>query len=216
MPLDLTNVVAAAAGEHHDVLLRADGTVFCWGLNHAGQCDVPADLAGVVGVAAGSAHSLALKSDGRVVAWGANTRGQCAVPEGLSPALAIGAGSEQSYAWLADGKFAAWGRNEAGQCDVPAGLGNVVWVQGGREYGMALLAETAVAGPRMRIEAEGGTLRVRVEVAPGGRYCLEWAPDLGAPVWTFLEACEGFAGVWEWQDTASREGNRFFRVRREQ
>ncbi len=89
------NVIAIAAGEYHNLALKADGTVIAWGGDGNGQlgngpvitaiqsapvvvADLPGTgtLAGVSAIAAGGAHSLALKSDGTVVAWGSDIYGQ--------------------------------------------------------------------------------------------------------------------------------------------
>src|SRR5688572_20265810 len=66
-----SSVVAIAAGEYHNVVLRADGSVAAWGLNFNGQTTVPAAASsGVIRIAAGGRHSLALKADGSVLGWG--------------------------------------------------------------------------------------------------------------------------------------------------
>lgn len=83
----LDNVVAVASGSYHVLALRADGTVWAWGLNDGGQLgdgttsnsSVPKPvpgLTGVVAIAAGDNHSLALRSDGTVWAWGWNSKRQ--------------------------------------------------------------------------------------------------------------------------------------------
>lgn len=77
VPLDVTDVVAVAAGFEHVVTLHADGTVKSWGAESGnyGQYDVPHGLSDIVAVAAtkegwsGSA-GLALGSDGTVYKWG--------------------------------------------------------------------------------------------------------------------------------------------------
>ena len=90
----LSNVVAMAAGSHHSLAVRSDGTLVAWGTSAVGEIgngttntlvDAPAQvlgvggagvLTGVVAVAAGEFHSLALRSDGTVVAWGDDSFGQ--------------------------------------------------------------------------------------------------------------------------------------------
>src|SRR4029453_19020521 len=95
---------AIAAGGQHNVALKADGTVVCWGNNLGsgggvgGQVDVPWALQNVVAVAAGDFHSLALLFDGTVVGWGDNSQGQSNPPDDLSNVVGIAAGGAHSLA----------------------------------------------------------------------------------------------------------------------
>ncbi len=80
-------VVAVAAGYSNSVVVLADGTVWTWGANTAGElgdgtktarftpAQVPG-LSGIVTVSQFSDHVLALRSDGTVWAWGGNGSGQ--------------------------------------------------------------------------------------------------------------------------------------------
>jgi hypothetical protein len=76
----LSGVTAVAGGGSHTVALKADGTVWAWGYNNAGQLGdttttdrlAPVQvsgLGGITAVAAGELHTAALKSDGTVWAW---------------------------------------------------------------------------------------------------------------------------------------------------
>ena len=96
----LATVKALAAGGHHSLALRGDGTVYAWGSNWNGQLgngksnkgthtavpqrvsspDGKAALTGVAGIAAGGLHSVAVTEDGQVYAWGYNGTGQ--IPNG--------------------------------------------------------------------------------------------------------------------------------------
>jgi len=133
----LEGVVAVAAGGYHSLALKADGTVWAWGSNSAGQLGDGTDeyrvapvqvagLGGVVAVSAGSGHSLALKADGSLWAWGSGLHGQ--VGDGfllsrqrpvrvstLSGVVAMCAGVRHSVAVKADGSLWAWGGNDSGQ-----------------------------------------------------------------------------------------------------
>ena len=83
----LADVVAIAAGWHHSLALRRDGTVWAWGEGWWGrlgngaqgnQCR-PILVAGqttVSSIAVGQGHSLAVWADGTVWAWGYNCQGQ--------------------------------------------------------------------------------------------------------------------------------------------
>jgi alpha-tubulin suppressor-like RCC1 family protein len=94
----LSNVVAIAAGPHHCLALKNDGTVFGWGSNDSGETTIPAGLSNVTAIAAGgndvpaTGFSLALKSDGTVVEWGQIYSQPAKAPFGLSNVVAIAAG----------------------------------------------------------------------------------------------------------------------------
>lgn len=84
----LSNVVAIAAGDRHNLALRSDGTVWAFGHNVFGQLGTDtnnniyesanptptqvAGLSGAVAVAAGGASSWVVRSDGSVWAFGDN------------------------------------------------------------------------------------------------------------------------------------------------
>lgn len=124
---------AIAAGGHHVLALKADGTVWSWGANDTGQLGTndgparaaPAPIAGLSSVAAiatGYGHSLALKVDGTVWAWGDNSFAQLGDGtqtnrtspvqiSGLSDVVAIAAGRMHSMALRADGTVWIWGAN---------------------------------------------------------------------------------------------------------
>jgi hypothetical protein len=53
-------VTAIAAGEHHTVALKTNGTVVAWGQNNYGQTNVPAGLSAATAIAAGAYHTVAL------------------------------------------------------------------------------------------------------------------------------------------------------------
>ena len=67
-----------AAGSHHSVGLKADGTVIAAGRSETGQCDV-GHWRDIVAIAAGAAHTVGLRTDGGVVAAGSNSHGQLEV-----------------------------------------------------------------------------------------------------------------------------------------
>jgi hypothetical protein len=92
VPEPNTGFTAVAAGKHHSLGLKQDGSVVAWGYNGEGQCTVPEPNMFFTAVAAGGLHSLGLKQDGSIVAWGWNDYGQCTVPEPNTGFAAIAAG----------------------------------------------------------------------------------------------------------------------------
>lgn len=124
-----------AAGYHHSLAVRPDGTVGAWGrwllgngsFNDNSTSPVTVgSLSNVAAVAAGEYHSLALRGDGTVWAWGGNGLGELgdgtttdrATPvqvTGLTNVRAIAAGDAFSMALKRDGTVWAWGDNGSGQ-----------------------------------------------------------------------------------------------------
>ncbi|HEX2131193.1 MAG TPA: hypothetical protein VHH15_06495 [Actinophytocola sp.] len=148
----LTDVTAIAAGAYHALALRADGTVWAWGVNHegglgngsVGGSDTPVRVSGLTGVtaiAAGDHGGYALRSDGTVWAWGSNANGalgDASLAEyaltpvrvsGLTGVTAIAGGGYGGYALRGDGTLWSWGSNRAGElgsgttCDPRSGNG---------------------------------------------------------------------------------------------
>ncbi len=140
VPSGLGDVVAIASGEWHNLVLKADGTLFAWGYN----AGVPEDLGPVVAIAAGGYHNMAIRPDGTVRAWGANDYGQINVPAGLNNVVSVRGGWVHSLALKADGTVVAWGRNSEGQATVPGDLNNVVAIAAGEYHNLALLADGTV------------------------------------------------------------------------
>ncbi|OFY93423.1 MAG: hypothetical protein A2309_11170 [Bacteroidetes bacterium RIFOXYB2_FULL_35_7] len=126
----LTDVKAVARGIH-SVVLKKDGTVWCWGYNKDGELGrgnnkdsyIPEQVSGLTDVIAISAESyatLALKSDGTVWSWGRGKEGQLGngknktsnVPVqvlGLTDVVAIAGGSPNGIAIKKDGTVWIWG-----------------------------------------------------------------------------------------------------------
>ena len=122
VPLDLTNVVAVAAGAYHSAALKSNGRVVVWGNTSYGLTSVPASVTNVVAIAAGGYHTMALKTDGTVVSWG----DIATVPSGLTNVIAIAAGLSLDLALKSNGTVVAWG--SASGASVPAGITNMTTI----------------------------------------------------------------------------------------
>ena len=169
----LTNVIAIAAGNAHNLALRSDGTVVTWGDDTFGQLGnglpnngvnttpvAVTGLSNVIAIAAGGFHSLALKRDSTVASWGNDFRGQLGngLPydgnfsditqqvSNLTNVIAIAAGRDHSLALKSDGTVSTWGFDEFGQ------LGNGVTGDGGSSN-----VPVGVGGPSGVTAIAGGT-----------------------------------------------------------
>jgi alpha-tubulin suppressor-like RCC1 family protein len=141
----LNNIVAVAAGNLHNLALHANGEVWAWGGNRAGELgmgdtlprNTPVKIPGLSNITAISAgqypalglygsHSLALDRSGKVWAWGENEFGQLGVGDtldrntpqfisGLSRIRSISAGVGGSSAVDSSGRLWVWGWNDRGQ-----------------------------------------------------------------------------------------------------
>jgi hypothetical protein len=155
VPSTATNAVAIAAGNWHNLALKAEGIVVAWGDDNNGQCDVPANLNGVVALAAGGYHSLALKADGTVAGWGADFDGQASAPSQLSDVVAVAAGTWHSLALLSDGTVRGWGDNSSGQISIPSDLANVIAIAAHGNHSLALQSDGTVVGWGENIDSQG-------------------------------------------------------------
>jgi alpha-tubulin suppressor-like RCC1 family protein len=128
--------IAAAAGGHHSLGLKYDGSLWAWGFGINGQLgngdfdsyNIPVQVlrTGWVAAAAGDYHSLGLMADGSLWAWGANNYHQLGVDNNSYPHMdapfplgtgyvAVAGGGYYSLALKADGSLWAWGDNQFGQ-----------------------------------------------------------------------------------------------------
>jgi alpha-tubulin suppressor-like RCC1 family protein len=146
----LRGAKALGAGTASGYAVCADGGLWSWGSNSAGQLGSGSaepyevwpsrveSLTNVVAVAGGDRHALALLADGTVWSWGANEVGQLGngsltrspkpvQVSGLTGAVAIAAGDRHGYALLGDGTVRAWGADDAGQIGNGGGPGERRW-----------------------------------------------------------------------------------------
>jgi alpha-tubulin suppressor-like RCC1 family protein len=166
---------AAAVGSNHTVAVKADGTVWTFGLNQWGSLGDPAlgqgavrntpgqvsGITDVIAVAAGSNHTLALRRDGTLRAWGRNLQGELGDGSGtqqsspvqvssLTDVVAIAAGSSLSLALKRDGSIWQWGSDGVTNYgSVPVqktGLRGITSIALGTNFALAVQTDGAAAG----------------------------------------------------------------------
>lgn len=148
-----------AAGVHHTLALKADGTVWAWGRNDMGQLGnhsntmslvpvQPLGLPPTSKVAVGHYHSLALAADGSVWQWG-GTQNVPSVPSAVALSgrfVHIAEGDFFSVALRDDGTVWAWGATSNNN-GVPAqviGLANISAISAGTNHALALKGDATV------------------------------------------------------------------------
>jgi alpha-tubulin suppressor-like RCC1 family protein len=197
-----------AAGRHHSCAVKTDGTLWCWGLNNAGQLGLgdkvdretpqqvtlPANVEAAY-VRAGTSHSCVVASntatptDFELYCWGSNTFGQLGTSdqvERLSPALAdinapvagIALGANHTCA-LRQGNVGCWGNGFKGQ------VGN----------GSSALVN---ATPQFVEDAGGGLLNGSKIIDTGAEFSC-------AMVEEFVSGLGITETIYCWGDNASRQ-----------
>lgn len=132
---NLTDIIQIAAGDQHNLALKADGTVWAWGYNGSGRLGTgttttslyPVKVQGLTSVEKIYANeaSMAIKTDGSVYAWGPNdgrygngSSGYSTFPilvSNLNSIEEISLGSNFGVALKNDGNLISWGDNTYGQ-----------------------------------------------------------------------------------------------------
>ncbi|WP_437275116.1 hypothetical protein WME90_28130 [Sorangium sp. So ce375] len=147
----IDDVSAIAAGRHHCLAIKKDGTVWAWGSNVAGalgdgtqnDSHIPIQVTALSGISideigCGSSYSMALAKGVGVYAWGHNDFGQVGngtdslnvllptLVRGLEGAevIHIAAGGFHGLALYSSGRVMAWGYGPSGQLGVDGVDGN--------------------------------------------------------------------------------------------
>ena len=132
----LSNVTSISAGDVFSCATKADGTVWCWGVDALGQLGVPTTglptistppapysftpvqvvgVTGAIAVDAGDNHACALRTDGNVMCWGANDVGQLGNGTmGGSSTVAAVVGGLDRIAGLTSGRSHSCARKTSG------------------------------------------------------------------------------------------------------
>jgi uncharacterized repeat protein (TIGR02543 family) len=231
--------VSVWGGARNAIVLKADGTVWTWGLNGHGQLGdgtttdsaVPVQvlgpggvghLTGIIAIMGGEQHHFALKADGTVWAWGMNMTDQLgdgnaqdsSTPvqvSGLSSIVKLGGRGYHSLAVKSDGTVWAWGWDKQGALGIGVadqnydytvpvqvqGLNNPIMVSSGYCFSVALLQDhTLVAwGNNSEGELGDGTTTDRYTPVPVvGISNVIWV----SAGWTHVVAIKADGTVWTW------------------
>ena len=130
-----------AAGGHHTLGIRSDGTVVAVGDTEYGECAVD-NWTEMTVLDAGECHTVGLRSDGTVAAVGFNDDGRCNVRNWTNIA-AVSAGGFHTVGLRYDGTVVAVGLNCYGQCNV-SGWSGIAAVAGGHVHTVGLRSDGTV------------------------------------------------------------------------
>lgn len=146
-PANLGSVKAIATGYETNFAVRADGTIFSWGLLFSGTKSQ--NVGDVVQLAASFETENALLLDGTVVGNLDSINGYTSTPPaGLNGVIAIAAGNYHTLALKSDGTCVTWynaGITGESQVEVPAGLNNVVGVAAGQDFSIAVKSDGTIS-----------------------------------------------------------------------
>ena len=128
--------IDVAAGRHHMVVVKTDGSLLSLGANYTGLQNEPVVNNAVQG-AAGWYHNAAVLDDGSVVGWGDNWS---APANPIANAVAIDAGVDHTLVLKDDFTVEEWGNN-INSAAAWGGLTNVVDIAAGGHGSLAIMSD---------------------------------------------------------------------------
>jgi alpha-tubulin suppressor-like RCC1 family protein len=230
-----SNVTAIAAGYHHSLFIKSDGSLWAMGNNDYGDLGDGSTLAtnkpeqvvasNVIAVATGDEHSLFIKSDGSLWGMGENSNGQLGdgtwsntnLPEQIvaSGVIAVAAGAYHSLFLKNDGSLWAMGYNFDGE------LGNGIYstnYNANPNLGINRPIQI-VAGPPGYNKISGqllstGDIQLSFIGIAGANYAIDRSFTLAPPNWLPQSTnVPGLNGVLIFTNTPNQATNNFWRIR---
>ncbi len=128
--------IDVAAGRHHMVVVKTDGSLLSLGANYTGLQNEPVVNNAIQG-AAGWYHNAAVLDDGTVVGWGDNW---AAPANPVTNAVAIDAGVDHTLVLKDDFTIEEWGNN-INSSSAWSGLTNVVDIAAGGHGSLAIMSD---------------------------------------------------------------------------
>ncbi len=189
------DIVQVAAGAHHCVALRSDGSLFSWGRDtdsnggFAGQVSNTPSTSDFRQVAAGRYFSVGLRSDGTVVAWGNDGAGQVSDAPATGSFIQVAAGEAHCVALKEDGALLSWGFDREKQVrDTPSGVG-FVQVAAGKDHSVALSSDGTIVAWGMGLQGQTipppGNEFVRISSGSSSLHSLALRADGSLVSWGF-------------------------------
>lgn len=128
--------IDVAAGRHHMVVVRTDGSLLSLGANYTGLQNEPTVNNAIKG-AAGWYHNAAILDGGSVIGWGDNWN---APSTPITNAVAIDAGVDHTLVLKDDFTVEEWGNN-INSASAWVGLTNVVDIAAGGHQSLAIMSD---------------------------------------------------------------------------
>ena len=207
----LSGIVFIAAGYHHNIALKRDGSLLAWGANSYGQLGdgsredrpLPVTVKGpgnkdllkdIVKVAAGYHYTVALKKDGTVWIWGHNGSGMWGQGGGGQLGTGAGGKEENRFILVPAQVVGAGGQGYiSGVREIAAGARHTVamkkdgtvWAWGSNSSGQLGDGTTSNSCFPVQVKAPGGKgyLTGIKAVAAGVAYTAALAEDGGVFAW---------------------------------